>query len=451
MSVVHTSLFCHAPIVVPAVGGRRGEAAARTTAAMAALARGVVQTAPDVVIVVSPHTPRITGALPLLARGVDADFIDFRADVRFSLPGIADEAGLIGAARDVGVALEPIRVRRLDHGAAVPLFFLVEAGWRGPTIVVGLPHPDADDAIAIDEALGRAVRAWAHGLRVALVCSGDGSHRLTPDAPAGFHPEAATFDRTMLSLLQRGDDDGVRWLEPALRDVAGEDIVDSVVVGASASRHARGRRVLSHEHPFGVGYTVAVLDDSTGDAVALAAPRPELLTIARAALRAALRGDTPPPLPGGDDGVEDDDTWGVMVSWHRKDDGALRGCLGRVPRRAGVEQTVREMAVTAATHDPRFAPITVDELDAVVATVTLVGRPEDIDALEEGMNNAHDPDQFGLVVRAGARQGLLLPDLAGVDSAAQQLRITLEKARIAPGEPVFLRRFRARSLTEARP
>lgn len=449
MSIVHTSLFCHAPIVVPAVGGRRGEASARTTAAMAALGREVVASAPDVVIVVSPHTPRVAGALPLLARGVDADFVDFRADVRFSLPGIVDEVGLMGAARDVGVALEPIRVRRLDHGAAVPLFFLHEAGWRGPTVVIGLPHPDdaagPGDSLAIDEALGRALRAWAHGLRVALVCSGDGSHRLTADAPAGFHPEAATFDRAMLSLLQRGDDAGVRWLDPSLREVAGEDIVDSVVVGASAARRARGRCVLSHEHPFGVGYTVAVLDDAGGDADVLAAPRPALLMLARASLAAALRGDAPPALPGDD--ASDDDAWGVMVSWHRRDDGALRGCLGHVPRRAGLAATVREMAVAAATRDPRFAPVTIDELDDLVATITLVGRPEDIDAVDD----VHDPDVFGLMVRAGARQGLLLPDLAGVDTAAWQLRITLEKARIAPGEPVFLQRFRARSLTEARP
>jgi len=448
MSIVHTSLFCHAPIVVPAVGGRRGDAAARTTAAMAALAAEVVRRAPDVVIVVSPHTPRVPDALPLLARGLDADFVDFRADVRFGLPGIADEAGLIAAARDVGVALEPIRVRRLDHGAAVPLFFLHDAGWRGPTVVIGLPHPDVDDALAIDEALGRALRAWGHGLRVALVCSGDGSHRLTPDAPAGFHPEAATFDQAMLTLLQQGDDAGVRWLDPALREVAGEDIVDSVVVGASAARHARRRRVLSHEHPFGVGYTVAVLDD-VDDGEGLAAPSASLVALARASLVAALRGDPPPPLPDAprDDDVDGSGAWGVMVSWHRRDDGALRGCLGHVPLRAGLQETVREMAVAAATRDPRFAPVDADEVDALVATVTIVGRPDVIDAVTD----AHDPDHDGLMVRAGSRQGLLLPDLDGVDSAGQQLRITLEKARIAPGEPALLQRFRARSITEARP
>jgi AMMECR1 domain-containing protein len=298
--------------------------------------------------------------------------------------------------------------------------------------------------------LGRALRAWGHGLRVALVCSGDGSHRLTPDAPAGFHPEAATFDRAMLTLLQHGDDDGVRGIDPALRDVAGEDIVDSVVVGSTAARHARARRVLSHEHPFGVGYTVAVLDDATDGDQALAAPHAGLLALARASLAAALRGEAPPALDAHhDDASADtgDDAWGVMVSWHRQDDGALRGCLGHVPLRAGLQETVREMAVAAATRDPRFAPVGAHEADELVATVTIVGRPQDIDAVDD----AHDPDAFGLMARAGTRQGLLLPDLDGVDSAAQQLRITLEKARIAPGEPVFLQRFRARSLTEARP
>jgi len=52
-----------------------------------------------------------------------------------------------------------------------------------------------------------------------------------------------------------------------------------------------------------------------------------------------------------------------------------------------------------------------------------------------------DPKKYGVIVQAGWRRGLLLPDLEGVDTVEQQISISRQKAGIAPNEPIQLYRF----------
>jgi AMMECR1 domain-containing protein len=52
-----------------------------------------------------------------------------------------------------------------------------------------------------------------------------------------------------------------------------------------------------------------------------------------------------------------------------------------------------------------------------------------------------DPKRYGVIVQAGGKRGLLLPDLEGVNTAEQQISIAMQKAGIAPGTPVKLFRF----------
>ena len=52
-----------------------------------------------------------------------------------------------------------------------------------------------------------------------------------------------------------------------------------------------------------------------------------------------------------------------------------------------------------------------------------------------------DPKRYGVIVESGGRRGLLLPDLAGVDTVAEQLSIACRKGGIDPNGPVKLWRF----------
>ena len=120
---------------------------------------------------------------------------------------------------------------------------------------------------------------------------------------------------------------------------------------------------------------------------------------------------------------------GCFVSLHRLD-GALRGCIGTiVPTQENLALEIRENAISAATRDPRFPPLTLEELDEIEVSVDVLGHMERVKSLEE-----LDPRIYGIVVVKGFRKGVLLPDLPGVDSVEEQLRIACLKAGIDPRE-----------------
>ncbi len=117
--------------------------------------------------------------------------------------------------------------------------------------------------------------------------------------------------------------------------------------------------------------------------------------------------------------------------------GMLRGCIGTFqPTEPTIaEETVRN-AISAATCDPRFACVRVEELPSIEYTVDVLTPPEPVTDTAQ-----LDPKKYGVIVQAGRRRGLLLPDLEGVDSVEEQVAIAMQKAGIPSGSTVSLSRF----------
>jgi AmmeMemoRadiSam system protein A len=117
--------------------------------------------------------------------------------------------------------------------------------------------------------------------------------------------------------------------------------------------------------------------------------------------------------------------------------GSLRGCIGTFqPEEPTIAQETVRNAISAATCDPRFECVRTNELEAIEYTVDVLTPPEKIASKAE-----LDPRKYGVIVRAGGRRGLLLPDLEGVDTVDYQVSIAMQKAGILPGTPVELFRF----------
>jgi AmmeMemoRadiSam system protein A len=127
---------------------------------------------------------------------------------------------------------------------------------------------------------------------------------------------------------------------------------------------------------------------------------------------------------------------GVFVSL--KKGGELRGCIGTIfPVTGSTGEEVIENAVSAATRDPRFPPVTESELPDIQYSVDVLSEPEDV-----ADTGQLDPIRYGVIVSDGLRRGLLLPDLEGVDTVEEQIRIASMKAGLAPGDPnVSIQRF----------
>jgi aromatic ring-opening dioxygenase LigB subunit len=216
----------------------------------------------EVVIVLSPHTPRYRTAYGV-AEGscVEGHFGAFgRPDLHADFTSdTALQQRIKQIGHELGVEIRAVPPDNLDHGALVPLFFLKEAGYTGAVVVIGFPaESDKTNNTIMGETLRRA--ASEHGKKWALLASGDMSHRLAPGAPAGFHPQAERFDRLVLKCVESGEYGSISSLDPNLRDIAAEDIVDSLEIARAALQgDSLGRKVLSYEGPFGVGYLVAIL------------------------------------------------------------------------------------------------------------------------------------------------------------------------------------------------
>ncbi len=128
---------------------------------------------------------------------------------------------------------------------------------------------------------------------------------------------------------------------------------------------------------------------------------------------------------------------GVFTSIHTKS-GELRGCIGTfLPCQKCLAQEIIHNAIGAATQDPRFPPVTENELSDLIYSVDILSEPKPVTAISR-----LNPKTYGLIVStADGRRGLLLPDLEGVNSVEQQVEICKQKAGISEDEKVSFQSF----------
>jgi len=148
--------------------------------------------------------------------------------------------------------------------------------------------------------------------------------------------------------------------------------------------------------------------------------------IAKEALRAHLEGKPAPKIRAGHPLLLR--RAGVFVTLKKGD--RVRGCMGSVyPRERTIAEEIALSAVDAAASDPRYRPVSRDELKDLVYSISIVGplrRAKDLSELQ--------PKRYGLLVRAGERGGVLLPGEA--KTARWQMEECRRKAGIPPKSPV---------------
>lgn len=129
---------------------------------------------------------------------------------------------------------------------------------------------------------------------------------------------------------------------------------------------------------------------------------------------------------------------GCFVSLHNKKDGELRGCIGTIlPVYKNLAGEIIHNAIEAAFHDPRFQPVTENEINNLDISIDILSEPEPIPS-EKSLN----PKKYGVIAKShDGRTGLLLPDIEDVDDASYQVAIARKKAGIDVNEPIFLYRF----------
>ena len=456
MPMLGAVLSPHPPVLLPEVGKGREREISATGSALDQAARAVAGWNPEVLIVASPHTILYGDYFHIApgsgAQGSMADFgapqvrmeVKYDAPLREEILRRAENAGLRAGTRGQ-------RDPSLDHGVLIPLYFLRRAGVNCPIVRMGLSGFSALDHYRLGQCVFQAVEAL--GRRAVFVASGDLSHKLKADGPYGFAAEGPVFDEAVTRAMASGDFLEFLTLDPSLCERAAECGLRSLQIMAGALDGLAVRpRLLSHEGPFGVGYGVALFpvtgrDDTRRYAAACERFRQERLAarraqedpwvrLARLSLETYIRHRhaltaLPEDLPA----ELTDRAAGAFVSLHK--DGRLRGCIGTIaPSEKNVGWEIVRNAVSAGTRDPRFPPVQAGELEELEYSVDVLGQPEPIDSPAR-----LDPKRYGVIVSYGAKRGLLLPDLDGVDTAAEQIAIARRKGGIREKDPYTLQRF----------
>ncbi|HVF49268.1 MAG TPA: AmmeMemoRadiSam system protein B [Pyrinomonadaceae bacterium] len=260
-SVVFVGIAPHPPIMVPEVGGEAVAEVRGSIEAMRELTARVQLSGAQTLVIISPHAPLEPRAFVAYQDAqLRGDFSNFRAPhatVNAPLDRELLEAITVAAVED-GYPVMHIADFPLDHGTAVPLYFLLRNGWQGRVVALGYSFLSNEDHLRFGACIRRA--ADATGRSVAFIASGDLSHRLKPHAPAGFHPEARRFDEEVVAALRACEPERIVQINQNLRRTAGECGYRSMLVACGVSEGLPPLcEVLHYEAPFGVGYLVAQL------------------------------------------------------------------------------------------------------------------------------------------------------------------------------------------------
>ena len=441
------ALFPHPPLIIPGVGG--GDEVPDTRAACRRMADEICAFEPDTIVILSPHSV-LYGDYFHISPGQKASgsFAGFRApQVRFEVDYDSELATQIGEiARENGIeaGFEGERDPSLDHGTMVPLYYLCESNEKKHVSdmcyhlesrrIVRLSLSGLD--LATHYRYGRCIRMAAErlGRKVALVASGDMSHKLKSDGPYGFCREGAEHDAYVRECLQTIDFKRLMGIDARVLDRAAECGFRSLITMAGYLDGVNvDGGVLSYEGPYGVGYLCASFHGEEDAYVRLA--RRNVEHFVQTGREMELPGDLPGEMMTA--------RAGIFVSI--KSDGKLpaeelRGCIGTIaPTCDCIADEIIQNGISAASHDPRFAPITPTELASLSFSVDVLKEPETIDSIDK-----LDVKKYGVIVTLGRRRGLLLPNLEGIDDAETQVSIAARKGGIGLDEPYELERFEVR-------
>ena len=455
MPIVAAFMVPHPPMIVPEIGRGSEQQVEKTIKAYEKVADEIAALKPETIIISSPHSVMYSNYFHVSpgarAKGSFAEFgaPQVKFDVEYDEELVDKIAATAGTAHFPAGTLGE-KNPALDHGTMVPLWFILKKYKDFKLVRTGLSGFDLLKHYEYGMLIKDAVEAL--GRRVVYVASGDLSHKLQDYGPYGFAEEGPVYDSRIMDVCSLARFGELFDFDENFCDKAAECGHRSFVIMAGAlDGCAVEATQYSHEDVTGVGYGICSFipkgDDAERHFLAARLNRVEdeleqkrqksdaYVKLARTSAEFFVKNGEVMPLP---DWVPPEllaKAAGAFVSVHKF--GALRGCIGTIAAtQKNLALEIIHNAVSAVSKDPRFEPVTEDELKYLDINVDVLGEAESIESEEE-----LDVKKYGVIVQSGYKRGLLLPDIDGVDTVEEQVAIARRKGGIAPGEKVDLFRF----------
>ena len=456
MPILAAYMVPHPPMIVPEVGKGSEQQIRETIRAYEQAADEIAALQPETIIISSPHSVMYSDYFHISpGKKASGDFGAFRArSVSFTEEydePLVREVCDIADARGFPAGTMGERDRHLDHGTMVPLYFIRQKYRGGRIVRIGLSGLPLTKHYELGQIIRRAVENT--GRKAVYIASGDLSHKLQSYGPYGFAPEGPEYDRRIMDVCSRAAFGELFDFDENFCDKAAECGHRSFVIMAGALDGLEVEaKQLSHEDVTGVGYGICTfrpgresedrrfldrhLKEQEAKMNGLRKNEDAYVRLARQTIESYVRDRrTLKALPDWATDEMKTGKAGVFVSIHEH--GQLRGCIGTIlPTRGCIGHEIIGNAISAAVRDSRFDPIREDELPWLEIHVDVLTAPETISGKDQ-----LDVKRYGVIVSSGAKRGLLLPDLEGVDSVDQQVAIAMRKGGINAGDPVTLERF----------
>ncbi|MFA6170913.1 MAG: AmmeMemoRadiSam system protein B [Patescibacteria group bacterium] len=255
MSLVFSSIVPHPPLIIPSVGKENAALLKKTSESYKKLEEDLYASQPETLIIISPHgciqensfslnqSPEFTANME--------GFGDF--STKLTVSGNIMLAHKIRERLETKAPLQMISEEKLDYGASVPLLQLVP---HLPKIKI-IPIYYSGQNLEANYLFGRLLKKEILRTkeRVAVVASGDLSHRLSKNSPAGYSPKGKKFDKELIELLLTGKTQEIIKMDEKFIHEACECGLKSIAILLGILDGMKCRPIeLSYESPFGIGY-----------------------------------------------------------------------------------------------------------------------------------------------------------------------------------------------------
>ncbi len=427
MKILGAFMVPHPPLIVDEIGKDEIKKIKKTYDSYTQVAKEIGELKPDTIIISSPHAPLYSDYFYLPNEEVAIGSFS-----RFGAPSIK-----FNQKYDVELIKEIENIAKeqdfpcgridsdetLDHGTMVPLYFINKYLSDYNLVVIGLSGISLEANYEMGKIIEKAVNNLDR--KVVYVASGDLSHKLQAYGPYGFIKEGPIYDEKIMDAMSNARFSELLDFDINLLDKAAECGHRSfIMMSGFLSNTKVTPKFYSHEDVTGVGYGICSYY-----------PSDPYIELAKKTINTFIKDnniiDIPEDLPK----EMIDNKRAVFVSIHKH--GNLRGCIGTIqPITSCIAEEIINNAISAATRDPRFRPIEVEELNDLEINVDVLTEPESIKD-----SSLLDPKKYGVIVENGLKKGVLLPDLDGIDTIEEQIAIAKSKADIKKNENVTLKRF----------
>ena len=257
MSLVFSTIVPHPPLILPSVGKENTKKLKKTAAAYKKIEEDLYASQATTILLISPHgciqeNSFCLNQSPEFIANLES-FGDF--STKTALIGNVILTHKIREALETKAPVQMVTEPKLDYGSSIPLMLLTPHLPKIKIIPLYYSGKDLETNFKFGELLRNEILHTNE--RVAVVASGDLSHRLSKSSPAGYSPKGKKFDKKVIEyLLAQETAELLKMDEGFVHDACECGLKSIAVLLGILGGMKYEPKELSYESPFGIGYLV---------------------------------------------------------------------------------------------------------------------------------------------------------------------------------------------------